>query len=1340
MPNSSDPSDLPFLKEAAPQDWEARYQTLFNNVLHGIMFLDGEGVITSANPAAERILGLPLEQMQGRTAIDSRWQAIHEDGSPFPGETHPSSVALYTGQPVENAVMGIFNEDRAATRWIHVSAVPLFRLGEQKPHQVMASFVDITERKQAQDASREAEWKFRALFEQGPIGVAYHRVLYDEADRPVDYFFLDANETYRKLTGVDPRGRTVTQAFPGIEKDPFDWIGTFARVARTGESIRFEQHLQLNDRWYDCVAYQYKPDHFVATFLDISERRRMEAALREAHQFNANIIQGAQEGIIVYGLDLKYLVWNAFMENLTGLSASEVLGRHPLDFFPFLREAGVIGRLERVLAGETVPTVEFPFHVEITGKSGWTEDTSAPLHNSKGEIIGVIGMVRDITDRKQADLVLQAAQLREREAHALLHSILESPQGVVIFALDRNYCYKAFTEAHKHVMHAIWGVDITVGMSMLDAIPNPSDRAKATRNFDRALAGEHFTLIEEYGTPPHRVSYEDRYGPILGAHGEISGLAVFVVDITERNKAEEALRTSRELFTRAFAISPDSININRLEDGVYVAINEGFTRITGYTEADVIGHSSLSATSQLWVNPKDREALVAGLQATSEVIGLEANFRMKDGRQIIGLMSARILEISGIPHILSITRDITERKRAEEALQEREELLRLSLQGADLGAWDWELTSGHVTVNERWSEMLGYQPGELDPHMDRFEARIHPDDYAQVKGVLEAHLRGETASYESTYRVRRQSGEWLWVLDRGRVIQRSEQGEPLRMCGTHLDVTNGKTHSLLEEARLRLIEFSLNHDLDEFLQATVDEACGLTDSPVGFYHLLEDNEQTITLHAWSTRTRQEFCTAEGSGTHYPVAQAGVWADCVRQRSAVIHNDYVQVPNRKGLPPGHTQVLREMVLPLFRGGLIVAILGVGNKVDPYGEYDLQIVEKLAEVAWVIAERKRAEEQQRHLQSQLQQAQKMESLGSLAGGVAHDMNNVLGAILGLASANLETQPANSPTYRAFDTISKAALRGGQMVKSLLSFARQSPAETQDLDINAILREEIRLLERTTLSKVHLQLDLALDLRPVRGDASALTHAFMNLCVNAVDAMPEKGTLTLRTRNVDNDWIEVQVEDTGTGMSKEIQAKALDPFFTTKGVGKGTGLGLSMAYRTVKAHQGQLGIQSEPGQGTCVSMRFPACAMAPPVSAQAPLPPPVVSAPGSLSVLLVDDDELIRSSIQMLLEVLGHRATSVACGEAALAKLEGGLRADVVILDMNMPGLGGAGTLPRLRLLNPTVPVLLATGRADQTALELVNAHAHVTLLSKPFSMKELKQGLEQFAKPDNTENAP
>jgi PAS domain S-box-containing protein len=381
---------------------------------------------------------------------------------------------------------------------------------------------------------------------------------------------------------------------------------------------------------------------------------------------------------------------------------------------------------------------------------------------------------------------------------------------------------------------------------------------------------------------------------------------------------------------------------------------------------------------------------------------------------------------------------------------------------------------------------------------------------------------------------------------------------------------------------------------------------------------------------------------------------------------------------------------------------------------------------------VSAQKESEAELKRLEHQLQHAQKLESLGSLAGGVAHDMNNVLGAILGLASSNLEAQPEGSRAYRAFDTISQAARRGGQMVKSLLSLARQDPAEEQVLQLNQLLREVATLLERTTLSRVSLALDLEAELRPMCGDPSSLTNTFMNLCVNAVDAMSERGTLSLRTRNLEGNRIEVTVTDTGCGMPQEVLAKALDPFFTTKPQGKGTGLGLSIAYSTVKAHKGEMQIQSEEGRGTSVQIRFPA--LRPVVAPEAE--PPLTSDPaprtGRLSVLVVDDDELIRRSSQDMLDHLGHDVVTASSGEEALALLEEGLRPDVVLLDVNMPGLGGAETLPPLRVLCPRTPVLLATGRVDQTTQQLLDKHPDVTLLPKPFSKVDLQRHLDPFLK--------
>jgi two-component system CheB/CheR fusion protein len=213
-------------------------------------------------------------------------------------------------------------------------------------------FVDITEIKKTEAELLEAEWKFKALFEKGPIAVAYHEMVYDSSGNPIDYRFIHANDTYLQLTGVDPRGKLVTQAFPGIEVDPFDWIATFGRVAMTGEEIRFEQHLKANDRWYDCVAYRYKPDHFVAAFLETTARKQAEAALARATELArlAVVVRDANDAITVQDLAGRIIAWNPGAVRLYGWSEADALKMNVRDRIPEpLRESALttLARLSR---------------------------------------------------------------------------------------------------------------------------------------------------------------------------------------------------------------------------------------------------------------------------------------------------------------------------------------------------------------------------------------------------------------------------------------------------------------------------------------------------------------------------------------------------------------------------------------------------------------------------------------------------------------------------------------------------------------------------------------------------------------------------------------------------------------------------------------------------------------------------------------------------------------------------------------------------------------------------------------------------------------------------------
>ena len=372
---------------------------------------------------------------------------------------------------------------------------------------------------------------------------------------------------------------------------------------------------------------------------------------------------------------------------------------------------------------------------------------------------------------------------------------------------------------------------------------------------------------------------------------------------------------------------------------------------------------------------------------------------------------------------------------------------------------------------------------------------------------------------------------------------------------------------------------------------------------------------------------------------------------------------------------------------------------------------------------------AESERRRLRVELQHAEKLESIGSLAGGVAHDMNNVLAAILVSAELLRGRWPDGDPVARSLDTILHAGHRGKNLVKALTDFARKDLEESRPFDLNEIVRKEVDLLRRTTLQKVHFELVLGEELPKTLGDASAVGSAIMNLCVNALDAMPEGGTLTIATRRLERELVELAITDTGCGMTPDVQAKAMEPFFTTKPAGKGTGLGLARVYGIAKAHGGSLDLFSEPERGTTVVLRLPGDTGRPADEDEA-VRAGEAGTGRPLRILLVDDDPIIRDTIPDMVLSLGLQAETVPCGEEALRRLELDPGIDLVVLDHNMPGMTGAETLAALRTLRPELPVIFATGFLDARTEMFLAQFPRLSILRKPYGRREFQKLLASW----------
>jgi len=257
---------------AALQESNQKFRILFETLSQGIVYQAKSGEITAANPAAEKILGLSLDQMMGRKSIDPRWQALRKDGTPFPGEEHPSMVALRTGREIKGTVMGVFNPILERVVWISVSAVPQFKPGDSEPFEVHTTFDDITDHIQSLDDLRESEEHYRQLFNEMPNGFAIHEIICDEKNIPIDYRFIKVNRAFEEIVGLkakDVIGKTVLQVFPGIEPS---WIERYGKVALTGESIQFEDYSQVFGKRFEVRAFRYSPRQFAVIFCEINQK------------------------------------------------------------------------------------------------------------------------------------------------------------------------------------------------------------------------------------------------------------------------------------------------------------------------------------------------------------------------------------------------------------------------------------------------------------------------------------------------------------------------------------------------------------------------------------------------------------------------------------------------------------------------------------------------------------------------------------------------------------------------------------------------------------------------------------------------------------------------------------------------------------------------------------------------------------------------------------------------------------------------------------------------------------------------------------------------------------
>jgi PAS domain S-box-containing protein len=772
--------------------------------------------------------------------------------------------------------------------------------------------------------------------------------------------------------------------------------------------------------------------------------------------------------------------------------------------------------------------------------------------------------------------------------------------------------------------------------------------------------------------------------PLRDGAGNVIGVVKSISDITESKRAEEALRRSEERFRALVEKSADAITL-LAPDGAIKYISPSVTRILGFTPEEIAQAERFSM-----IHPDDRvhvQQLLAECMATpGKEVSTEYRTLHKDG-------TYRIMEGSGVnrfndPSVQAIVchyRDITERKHAEERLRETNDRLRALIEASPLAIIaidaDYTIRSWNAAATRifGWSEEeVRGVPSPMTP----------PGRETEALALRQRVMQGQTFAGIETQRIRKDGSLIDVAISAGPLYDSA--GQVTGIMAVLADVTDRK-RAEKALARERAILRGLIDSIPDLIfykdvlgnylgcNAAFEKYCGRSEKELVGLSDLDLFPREVGL-AYQDRDRQML--AEGRAKR--------------------NEEWLQYPDGKC-------VLVEILKTPFFGpdGQTMGLIGISRD---------------------ITERRRLEEQ-------LRQSQKMEAVGQLAGGVAHDFNNLLTAILGNISLMLAGVPPSDPNRELLRDTETAAMRAADLTKQLLGFSRRTMLRLEPTNLNSAVQEAIRILRRTIDPRIAVEIRDARDLWTAWGDPGQLNQVLINLCLNARDAMPDGGTLTVETANVvvDGDYAQLHLDarpgefvvlrvgDTGHGIPAEIRSRIFEPFFTTKRPGQGTGLGLAMVFGIVKQHQGWIDCHSETDRGTRFDIYLPRFVEGTGMSPEPASTP--ASNGGSETILIVDDEQMIRNLGKTILQRQGYEVMLAEDGQEALEiYMRDPQRIDLVILDLTMPRLSGHDTLREMRQINPDVPVLFASGYSAEHMSD-TEREGVLGFINKPYRPQEL-----------------
>ena len=882
--------------------------------------------------------------------------------------------------------------------------------------------------------------------------------------------------------------------------------------------------------------------------------------------------------------------------------------------------------------------------------------------------------VRDIASRKAAEEAIRASEDKFSKAFQA------SPDAININRLDGTYVdvNPAFTRMSG------WSREETIGRTTLD-LGLWADQSDRIRMQQLLQTEGHFVGLEaRFRVKDGSILTGLVSGTLIQVDGETCLLTI-TRDITERKAAEAAIRYSEDKFSRAFHASPDAINITRLEDGTYLDISQGFEKAIGWTREEALGRTALDLN--IWVDPQDRQQVVELIRNHGEFTGLEIPFRKKDGSTLIGLMSGKAMEVDGVPCLLTITRDISDRKASESALRTAEQRLRTVLANSQAVIYQLDPQGRFLLSEGLGLSNLGLTPGEVVGLSVLEMYRDDSETLAQVQRALEGH-----ASRQVTSAAGRLFENFLTpVFD--------EQGRVESVIGIATDVTERQQ-----------IEEALRMERGLFIGGPVMVFKWRVEPgwPVEY---VSPNAEAILGHSIPD-------LIDGKITYESL---------IHPEDLARINREVADAETKGLFHYEQQYRLRTASGEYRWFYdFTAAAAPGPNPSHFLGYLLDITDR------------------RQAEDGLRQSQKLESLGILAGGIAHDFNNLLTVVMGNLNLAQMHLPEHAPAQPYLANMEATVLRATELTKQMLAYSGRGHFLVKPHDLNEVVSEVTHLLEVSISKKVRLRFDLEPGIPAIHADAAQIQQVVMNLVTNASDAIgDQEGFIHLSTSTTLLDerdlqpaygaeslapgrYVLLEVADTGTGMSPEVMARIFDPFFTTKAAGRG--LGLSAMLGILRGHGAGLRITSEVGRGTSFRICFPA-------SDTQPARPVPVSETTSFHplrgrILLVDDEDLILQTIGSALRALGLDVLTARDGLEAVEQFrEASPRPDLVLMDLTMPRMDGREAFRAMYDLDPFIPVVLSSGYTEQDSLKTLSGLEPAGFMQKPYQIQQLRRMLQR-----------